>query len=113
MATYSDALPQVFRALADPTRLAVIERLANGPASVSDLGQPFDMARPSFLKHLGVLERAALVRSEKTGRVRTVYLEPAALDWVDQWVNRHRRRWESRLDDLGDFLDQETLQDEQ
>jgi DNA-binding transcriptional ArsR family regulator len=100
-------LAAVFGALADPTRLAVVERLAQGPASVSDLATPFDMAGPSFLKHLKVLEDAGLVRSAKKGRVRTVTLDPAALAWVEDWVARHRRQWQGRLDALGTFLEQE------
>lgn len=107
MATHS--LPQVFAALSDPTRLAVVERLAAGPASVSQLSQPFIMARPTFLKHLQVLEGAGIVTSEKTGRVRTVSLSPDALDWVEAWVHRHRLRWARRLDDLGTFLDKENI----
>jgi DNA-binding transcriptional ArsR family regulator len=104
MATFSPDLPTLFGALADPTRLAVIERLAAGPASVSALAEPFAMAGPSFLKHLKVLEEAGLVRSEKRGRVRTVSLSPDALAWVEAWVARHRRLWQRRLNDLGDFL---------
>ncbi len=100
-------LPAVFGALADPTRLAVIERLARGSASVSDLAAPFDMAGPSFLKHLKVLEDAGLVRSAKKGRVRTVTLAPDALAWVEDWVARHRRQWQGRLDALGTFLEEE------
>ena len=107
MATFHAQLPTVFGALADPTRLAVVERLVAGPASVSELAEPFDMAGPSFLKHLKVLEEAGLVTSEKAGRVRTVRLAPDALGWVETWVKRHRRTWERRLDDLGTFLKEE------
>ena len=107
MDTYSSHLPAVFGALADPTRLAVVEALAAGPATVSELAAPFDMAAPSFLKHLKVLEEAGLVASEKKGRVRTVRLAPDALAWVEQWVRRHRLIWERRLDNLGNFLNEE------
>lgn len=100
-------LPVVFGALADPTRLAVVERLVSGPASVSELAEPFDMAGPSFLKHLKVLEEAGVVASEKQGRVRTVRLAPDVLAWVEEWVKRHRLLWERRLDDLGTFLNEE------
>lgn len=110
MATYQDRLPDIFGALADPTRLAVVARLASGPASVSELAEPFEMAGPSFLKHLKVLEDASVVTSEKKGRVRTVRLAPEALGWVESWVRQHRRTWERRLDDLGTFLKQETDQ---
>lgn len=104
MANFDAQLPAIFGALSDPTRLAVVERLMRGPASVSELAKPFDMAGPSFLKHLRVLEEAGLARSEKKGRVRTVTLRPAALRWVEKWVERHRGLWERRLDDLGTFL---------
>lgn len=104
MATFHAQLPIVFGALADPTRLAVVDRLVSGPASVSELAEPFDMAGPSFLKHLRVLEDAGMVTSEKTGRVRTVRLAPEALGWVETWVKQHRLAWERRLDDLGTFL---------
>jgi DNA-binding transcriptional ArsR family regulator len=104
MANFDAQLPTIFGALSDPTRLAVVERLMRGPASVSELAKPFDMAGPSFLKHLRVLEEAGLARSEKKGRVRTVTLRPAALRWVEKWVARHRGLWERRLDDLGTLL---------
>ena len=104
MATFNPRLPVIFGALADATRLAVVERLVIGPASVSELAKPFDMAGPSFLKHLKVLEDAGIARSEKKGRVRTVSLNPDALRWVETWVQRHRRDWENHLGDLGSFL---------
>lgn len=107
MATFSAQLPVVFGALADPTRLAVVERLVSGPASVSELAAPFDMAGPSFLKHLRVLEEAGVVATEKKGRVRTVRLSPDTLAWVETWVKQHRRTWERRLDDLGTFLNED------
>jgi len=108
MATYQPQLDRVFHALSDPTRLAVVERLVAGPASVSELWHPFDMARPSFLKHLRVLEDAGVVTSKKRGRVRTVSVEPEVLERVDEWVRWHRSRVEERLDRLGDFLAQES-----
>jgi DNA-binding transcriptional ArsR family regulator len=104
MATFHVRLSGVFGALADPTRLAVVERLVSGPATVSQLAGPFAMAGPSFLKHLKVLEEAGLVTSEKAGRVRTVRLAPDALGWIESWVRQHRRDWERRLDNLGTFL---------
>jgi DNA-binding transcriptional ArsR family regulator len=104
MAHVSARLPAVFGALADPTRLRVVERLVRGPASVSELAAPFAMAGPSFLKHLRVLEDAGLVESAKAGRVRTVTLVPDALQWVEDWVLRHRRRVEHQLDALGSYL---------
>lgn len=104
MATFHAQLSHVFGALADPTRLAVVERLVAGPASVSELAEPFDMAGPSFLKHLRVLEEAGVVTSDKAGRVRTVRLAPDAIGWVEGWARQHRRTWERRLDNLGTFL---------
>jgi DNA-binding transcriptional ArsR family regulator len=106
MATLNPGLTKVFAALADPTRLAVVERLAQGPASVSELSRPFAIAGPSFLKHLRVLETAGLVRTQKTGRVRTASIEAETLRWAEEWVRLHRIGWERRLDDLGEFLKQ-------
>lgn len=93
-------LDTFFSAMADPTRRAVIERLTRGPASVSDLHAPHDMALPTFLKHLKRLEAAGLVRSEKRGRVRTVHIEAAPLSAAEDWLKRQRRVWESRFDRL-------------
>ena len=101
----SDAhLTQIFHALADPTRRAVIERLCNSSASVSDLAVPFDMALPSFLQHLKVLEESGLVRSTKRGRVRTVEIEHETLEQVESWLEKQRNIWESRLDQLDSYL---------
>ena len=97
-------LDQVFHALADPTRRKVIERLVSGATSTSELAKPFDMALPSFTQHLRVLERAGLVTSTKTGRVRTYRLAPAALEIADGWLAEQRRLWERRLDQLDDML---------
>jgi len=94
----------VFRALSDGTRRAVLERLARGPASVSELARPFDMALPSFLQHLKVLERGGLVRSRKAGRVRTYSLAPRALGEAERWLARQRRLWVRRLDQLDAHL---------
>lgn len=107
MAMHYPHLPQIFGALSDPTRLAVVERLVTGPASVSQLSEPFAMARPSFLKHLRVLEEAGLVSSTKAGRVRTVVLVPDALDRVEDWIHAHRRDLEAKMDRLGSFLEEE------
>jgi DNA-binding transcriptional ArsR family regulator len=89
----------------------VIERLVSGPASVSELAEPFDMALPSFTQHLAVLERAGLVTSTKKGRVRTYQLAPTGLGLADGWLAAQRRLWERRLDQLDDFLD--TLKEQQ
>ncbi|MBX3401053.1 MAG: winged helix-turn-helix transcriptional regulator [Gemmataceae bacterium] len=94
----------VFRALADPTRRRVLERLGRGPATVGDLAKPFEMALPSFLQHLRMLETAGLVESEKVGRVRTYRLVPERLKLAEDWLARQRRLWETRLDQLDDLL---------
>jgi DNA-binding transcriptional ArsR family regulator len=100
----SASLDQVFQALADPTRRKVIERLVAGPATTSELAEPFDMALPSFTQHLGVLERAGLVTSSKQGRVRIYQLDPAGLAVADGWLADKRRLWERRLDQLDELL---------
>ena len=98
-------LHQRFHALGDPTRLAVIEALLNGPASVSSLAAPYDMALPAFTKHLGVLERAGLIESTKSGRVRTCRLSPTGLGAIDAWLNDRRAMWQGRFDRLADLTD--------
>ena len=97
----------VFRALADPTRCAIVARLAGGPASVGDLAAPFDMTLSAIGQHLKVLEAGRLVRSRKVGRVRVVELVPETLAAAEQWFGSHRARWESRFDRLGDLLAEE------
>ena len=98
-------LDSLFQALANPTRLAVVARLARGPAAVTELAAPFDMALPSFLQHLRVLEESALVESVKQGRVRTVRLSPDTLRRAEGWLARQRDLWERRLDQLDEYLD--------
>jgi DNA-binding transcriptional ArsR family regulator len=98
------ALPEIFRALGHPTRLAVVERLSIGPASATELAQPFVMALPSFMQHLGVLERAGIVQSHKAGRTRTYQLAPAALQLASAWLSEFRNHWERRLDQLDHLL---------
>jgi DNA-binding transcriptional ArsR family regulator len=93
-------LNDVFRGLADPTRRAVIEQLSRGPAPVTTLARSFEMALPSFVQHLAVLEDCGLVRSHKAGRVRTCRLVPGPLARADAWINRQRAHWEQRLDQL-------------
>lgn len=97
-------LNRIFQALADPTRRAVLERLTNGSAPMSELAQPFNMALPSFSQHLDVLENCGLVRSQKVGRVRTYHLELQPLQVAEQWMTEQRAIWESRLDQLDDYL---------
>jgi DNA-binding transcriptional ArsR family regulator len=98
------ALDGLFQALADPTRRAVVERLARGPAATLELARPFAMALPSFTQHLEVLERSGLVRSRKQGRVRTWELAPRRLAAAERWLAARRARWERRLDQLDDYL---------
>lgn len=99
-------LDRTFQALGDPTRRALVERLAAGPASVSDLAAPLPMSLPAVMLHLKVLEESGLVVSEKKGRVRTCRIAPAALSLAEQWVGERRRMWERNLDRLGAFLDE-------
>jgi DNA-binding transcriptional ArsR family regulator len=100
----NQSLDPVFRALADPTRRAVLERLGRGPVSMSELARPFGMALPSFAQHLAVLERGGLVRSRKSGRVRTYRLVPQPLQAAARWLDQQRAVWERRLDQLDDYL---------
>lgn len=104
MLNHSGALDRAFQALADPTRRAIVERLAREPASVSDLARPLAMSLPAVMQHLAVLEASGLVRSEKSGRVRTCRVEPEALGRAERWINERRTEWENRLDRLGDYL---------
>lgn len=100
MDNYSQQLNRVFSALADPTRRAIIARLAQEEASVGELARPFDMALPSLMKHIRVLETGGLVESEKQGRVRTCRLKPSGMMGVENWLVEQRAIWEARLDRL-------------
>jgi len=104
MLNQSAGLDRVFQALADPARLAIIERLSHGPAPVSELARPLPMSLPAAMQHLAVLEAAGLVRTKKIGRVRTCAIEPQALSLAERWFNARLREWETRLDRLGDYL---------
>src|SRR5580658_3277230 len=104
MLNQNAALDRVFQALADPARRVIVDRLARGPASVSELAQPLAMSLPAVLQHLQVLEASGLVRSAKAGRVRTCRIQPAALRTAESWIARRRTGWERRLDRLGDYL---------
>jgi DNA-binding transcriptional ArsR family regulator len=94
----------VFRALADSTRRKVLERLAKGPASVSELAEPFDMKLPSFVQHLAVLEQSRLVKSKKKGRVRVVQINIQLLKLAEDWLAEQRQLWTTRLDQLDEYL---------
>jgi len=99
-----DRLSLTFGALADPTRRAILARLANGGASVTELAEPFDMSLPAISKHLKVLERAGLVTRGREAQWRPAVLEARPLKEVDEWVGRYRVIWEQRLDRLDDYL---------
>jgi len=104
MANQTVQLNHVFQALADPTRRAVLQRLSRGPAPTLELARRFDMALPSFTQHLGVLEKSGLVKSKKSGRVRTYQLAPQPLQTAESWMTNQRRLWERRLDQLDAYL---------
>lgn len=101
----SDALDQVFFALADPTRRAILERLArDGEVMVTVLAEPFDISLPAVSKHLRVLERAGLLAQEKDGRVRRCQLVTEPLQAADDWIGHYRRFWEVQFDALAEYL---------
>lgn len=105
MANQYAHLSEVFYALADPTRRAIVGVLGRGPASVSALAAPFAMALPSFMKHLSVLERSGVIRSNKVGRVRTCELRPKTLSRAEQWMAEQRAMWEARTDRMSAFVE--------
>jgi DNA-binding transcriptional ArsR family regulator len=98
------ALDQVFGALSDPTRRAIVMRLSKQPASVSELSEPFAMAMPTLLQHIRVLEASGLVETEKTGRVRTCTLRTQAMAATEQWLATQRAVWEQRLDRMEAYV---------
>ncbi len=100
MANQSTQLDHVFGALSDATRRAIVMRLCESEASVGELAKPFDMALPSLMKHVRILENSGLVVSEKTGRVRTCALQTEALETIEVWLTAQREIWEQRLDRL-------------
>jgi DNA-binding transcriptional ArsR family regulator len=102
----------VFRALGDPTRRDMVERLSLGPATVSQLAQPLDMTLSAVVQHLAVLESSGLVRSEKVGRTRTCRLEPVGLQQAEDWFAGQRAAWERRLDRLGEVLADDVAQEQ-
>jgi DNA-binding transcriptional ArsR family regulator len=104
MPNYSPRLEHVFRALADPTRRAVLEQLNRGPAPMSELARPFRMALPSFAQHMDLLEECGLVNSRKRGRVRTYSLSPKPLQAAESWLVSQRALWERRLDQFDAYV---------
>lgn len=99
-----DRLSLTFAALADPTRRAILARLALGETTVSELAQPFDMSLPAVSKHLRVLERAGLITRGREAQWRPCKIEPAALRSIDEWLEAYRRLWEQRFDRLEEYL---------
>jgi DNA-binding transcriptional ArsR family regulator len=104
MLNQSVMLDRMFHALGDPNRRLLVERLSQGPLSVSELARPFDMSLSAVMQHLRVLETSGLVRSAKSGRVRTCRIEPPALRLVEHWIAERRTTLERRFDRLGDVL---------
>lgn len=104
MEHYQQQLDGIFQALADPTRRAVLGRLGRGPASISDLAKPFDMALPSFMKHIRFLEQNGLIRTRKQGRVRTCVIDRQRFAAVETWLSEQRALWEGRTDRLEQFV---------
>jgi DNA-binding transcriptional ArsR family regulator len=97
-------LDRTLTAIADPTRRDILDRLGRGPASISELAQPYEISLPGLMKHVRILEEAKLVQTRKNGRTRECRLGPASLADVDEWVDRHRQRWEKRLDRLETYI---------
>jgi DNA-binding transcriptional ArsR family regulator len=100
----STRLDRAFQALADPARRGMLARLARGPATVSELAQPFTMSLPAVLQHLQALETSGLIRSEKKGRVRTCRLEPGVLSAAEQWLVDRRTEWEVCHDRFEEYV---------
>jgi DNA-binding transcriptional ArsR family regulator len=102
--TDAELLDRTFHALADSSRRAIVVRLSEGPASVSELARPLEMSLSAVVQHIEVLQKSGIVGSEKVGRVRTCRLEPAPMRATEEWIGRHRQVWEGRFDRLGDVL---------
>ena len=100
----TDPLSTTFAALADPTRRAILERLARGDATVGELAEPFDMTLPAISKHLAVLERAGLIAKSRNGQHRLCRITATPLQTADTWLNEYRRHWEATLDSLDAYL---------
>ena len=105
MLKYSQSLDRAFHALSDATRRAMLDRLAGGPASVSELARPFDTTFASIVQHIQVLEASGLIATEKIGRIRTCRISKDAIARVEQWLSERRHMWESHFDRLGAILE--------
>ncbi len=101
-------IARVFNALGDPTRRAIVERVSEGPVSVSDLAKPLKMTLAAVVQHIQVLEAGGLVHTQKVGRVRTCALQPKGFDLASGWITARKSLWEKRLDRLGALLDEES-----
>lgn len=104
MPNFSPTLDKVFHALSHDARRQVVVRLGRGPAAVTELARSHDMALPSFMQHLSVLEKSGLVQSRKDGRIRVYSLQPEVLSEAEGWIAKHKAVWEKRLDSLDAFL---------
>ncbi|HVY90676.1 MAG TPA: metalloregulator ArsR/SmtB family transcription factor [Hyphomonadaceae bacterium] len=109
----AETLDRTFHALSDPTRRAMVQRLAKGPASVSELAKPLSISLPAVMQHLQVLESSGVVKSQKVGRVRTCSVEPKMLSMAERWIAERRTQWERKLDRLADYLEATAEQDEE
>lgn len=104
MAKHESHLDRLFHALSDPTRRMMLNRLARGPAPVSELAEPTGLRLPTILRHLSVLEDAGLIETQKDGRVRSCAFQPRALQPMTTWLDEQRKVWEARLDRLDDYV---------
>lgn len=104
-------IERLFHALGDPTRRAILDRLAEGPASVSRLAEPLGITLTAVVQHLQILEESQLVKTEKVGRVRSCRIEPGGFKLLEQWVREHRLSWENKLKRLGELLAEEDEQE--
>ncbi len=100
----SQVLDRTFSAISDPTRRDILDRLARGPASISELAQPLGISLPGLMKHVRILEEADLVKTTKNGRTRECRLGPAGLEDASEWIDRYRERWDRRLDRLETYI---------
>jgi DNA-binding transcriptional ArsR family regulator len=103
----SQTLDRALSALSDPTRRDILDRLARGPATITELAQPIGISLPGLMKHVRILEEAELVETRKNGRTRECRLGPEQLDDVSEWIDRYRQRWERRLDRLESYVAKE------
>lgn len=113
MVTNTQRLDRVFGALSDPTRRAILARLAHGERTVGELAEPFDVSRPAISKHLRVLERAGLVRRTPEGRISRCALDASPLRVAADWVEHYREFWEGRLDALARYLETQQPEDQE